>query len=76
VENKCINCGEEKGQSIFIWVDDESWKKMGYKPTDFVCAYCTLVSLNKTFGYAYLFTSPGNRIIKEANMTINAIQKI
>jgi hypothetical protein len=51
--NTCMDCGAEWGDTIFLWVTDEMWAKMGCKPTDFLCAHCTVDRLQSITTYAY-----------------------
>lgn len=70
----CIDCGERRGDSLFLWLSDELWDKIGCARTDFLCAHCTINRLNGICMAAYVIAGEGEHTINEANMAISAKQ--
>ena len=71
----CKLCGKPWGETIFLWVDDETWKKMGFKHNDFLCAHCIVDRLKEVTTAAYLVKGEGTHEIKFAHATIRMEQK-
>lgn len=72
----CLDCGEKYGESLFLWIPDELWKKIGCQEHDFLCAHCTIDRLEEIQSYAYLVAGVGEhkvyhhtKIILEQNGT-------
>lgn len=62
----CLDCGEPAGESLFLWVSDEIWEKIGCKPYDFLCAHCIIRRLENIHTAAYLVVGSGEHIITGA----------
>ena len=71
----CKICGKPWGDSVFLWVDDETWEEMGLKPNDFLCAHCIVDKLGSVITAAYLIRGEGTHRIKAAHATISMEQK-
>jgi hypothetical protein len=69
--NKCMDCGARWGDTIFLWLGDDLWEKIGCKPKDFLCAHCIVDRLAKVTTYAYAVNGrQGTSIIGPARLTI------
>jgi hypothetical protein len=66
----CKDCGEEYGNSLFLWLDDKLWEQIGCEPEDFLCAHCTIDRLEKFRSYAYLIGGVGTHSIRRGNVKI------
>ena len=56
---KCLDCGAEYGDYPFLWVSDETWKKMGCNPRDYLCPHCLINRLGKLHAAAYIAVREG-----------------
>lgn len=73
--NPCKDCGAEWGDTIFLWISDELWKKIECDPKDFLCAHCIVDRLQAVTFAAYLVGGPGEHKIEAANSKITMEQK-
>ena len=76
MSRNCKDCGEPRGKSLWLWIDDKSWEKIGAKPDDFLCAHCIVNRLGGVMFAAYLVSGSGKHKIKAANAKIEMKQKV
>jgi hypothetical protein len=67
----CKICGKPWGDTVFLWVDDVTWKAMGLKSDDFLCAHCIVDRLSSVITAAYVIRGEGTHQIKAAHATIS-----
>lgn len=74
LNRKCLDCGESYGDSLFLWISDDLWEKIGCKREDFLCAHCIINRLEKISSYAYLIGGVGHHTIQTAHTKISMEQ--
>lgn len=38
----CVDCKCRYGLGLFLYLPDDDWEKLGYKPHDYACAKCII----------------------------------
>ena len=69
----CLDCNGGYGDTIFLWVTDEIWNKIGCQPSDYLCSNCIIKRINKTFEmtYGHLVIGNGEHEIKRTGTKIS-----
>ncbi len=60
---KCLDCKDNWGNTVFLWLTEDLWEKIGCKPDDYLCANCIMKRIKTHYSYGYFVVGDGKHVL-------------